>query len=149
MNAFQPRDPGYAEDLRRRLAESPVSRFFGFEVLEIGPGIVTLALPCKPEFGHRPGWFQGAIIGAIADYAGSFACYTLIPAAWQRLTLDYTLKFLAPARGERLIARGQVLSSARTISVGEANLFVLRDGAEHHCAVALLTTRHTPPKADL
>lgn len=145
MSQFQPRDPGFAADLRRRLAGSPVSRLFGFEVVEIGPGTITLALPGRPEFGHRPGWFQGAIIGAIADYAGSFACYTLIPADWQRLTLDFTLKFLYPAQGERLIARGRVLSAANTISVAAADMYVLREGAEQLCATALVTTRHTPP----
>jgi|HubBroStandDraft_6_1064221.scaffolds.fasta_scaffold1726276_2 uncharacterized protein (TIGR00369 family) len=146
MSQFAPRNPDYDADLRRRFLDSPVCRFFGFEVEEVLPGSVTLALPCKPEFGHRPGYFQGTIIGAIADYAGSFACYTLIPADWQRLTLDYTLKFLNPAHGERLTACGRVLSQARTISVAAVDMFVLRDAATHLCATALVTTRHTAPR---
>ncbi len=145
MNAGQLRNPDYMADVHRRFSESPVCRFFGFEVMEVAPGTVSLALPCRPEFGHRPGYFQGAIIGAIADYAGSFACYTLIPADWRRLTLDYTLKFLNPAQGEKLIARGRVLSTANTISVASAEMFVLREGRERLCATALVTTRHTAP----
>lgn len=146
MSSYQPQDPDYQADVRRRFADSPVCRFYGFEVEDVGPGTITLALPCKPEFGHRPGFFQGTIMGAIADYAGSFACYTLIPRAWQRLTLDYTLKFLDRAEGSRLIARGRVLSAARTISNAQVELFVLRDGEEHLCATALVTTRHTAPR---
>jgi uncharacterized protein (TIGR00369 family) len=132
-------------EVRRRFAQSPVCGFFGFEVVEVGQGTITLALPVKPEFGHAPGFFQGAIIGAIADYAGSYAAYTLIPDDWNRLTLDYTLKFLAPARGDRLIGRGRVITAGRTLSTCQADMSVVRGGTEHLCATALVSVRHTPP----
>jgi uncharacterized protein (TIGR00369 family) len=147
VTAFVSRSPDFAADVRRRFAASPVCGFFGFELEDVTAGAITLALPCKPEFAHAPGFFQGAIIGAVADYAGSYAAYTLIPDDWSRLTLDYTLKFLAPARGERLIGRGRVLAHGNTLSNCAADLFVLRDGAEHLCATALATVRHTPPRA--
>ena len=146
MTAFVSRNPDFEADVRRRFAASPVCGFFGFEVEEVTAGAITLALPVKPEFGHAPGFFQGTIIGAVAEYAGSYAAYTLIPADWSRLTLDYTLKFLAPARGERLIGRGRVLSHGNSLSNCAADLFVVRDGEEHLCATALVTVRHTPPR---
>ena len=145
MTSWTPRDPDFQADVRRRFAASPVCGFFGFEVKAVEPGEITLALPLKPELGHAPGFFQGSIVGAVAEYAGSYAAYTLLPADWSRLTLDYTLKFLGPARGERLIGKGRVLAHGRTLSNCAADLFVLRDGAEHLCATALVTVRHTPP----
>lgn len=135
-----------AEQIRRRIAESPVCRFFGFEVLEVGEGSIALALPGKPEFGHRPGYFQGAIIGAIADHAGSLACVTLSAPGWIDLTLDYTLKFLDRAEGVRLIARARVVAPGATIRVAAADIFVVREGRERLCATALITTRSSPPK---
>jgi len=140
-------DPDVAADIRRRFDQSPVCGFFGFEIERLSYGRITLALPVKPEFGHQPGFFQGAIMGAIADYAGSYAAYTRIPPQWERLTLDYTLKFIAPAFGERLIARGQALGPARTIVTSQVTILVRREGEEHLCATALVTTRQTPPKA--
>jgi uncharacterized protein (TIGR00369 family) len=147
MTAFTPADPDFEADVRRRFAASPVCAFFGFEVVEVAPGAITLALPQRPEFGHAAGFFQATIIGAIADYAGSYAAYTLIAPEWSRVTLDYTLKFLAPARGDRLIGKGRVLSAGRTLSTCAADVFVERDGTEHLCATALVTVRHTPPAA--
>ena len=147
MTDWTPKDPNFGADVRRRFAASPVCGFFGFEVEAVRPGGITLALPLKPEFGHAPGFFQGTIVWAVAEYAGSYAAYTLLPPDWSRLTLDLTLKFLGPARGERLIGRGRVLSHGETLSTCAADMFVVRDDREHHCATALVSVRHTPPKA--
>jgi uncharacterized protein (TIGR00369 family) len=147
VTVFVSRNPRMEADVRRRFADSPVCRFFGFEVEEVAAGAITLALPLRPEFGHAPGYFQGTIVGAVADYAGSYAAYTLIPDDWSRLTLDYTLKFLSPARGERLVGRGRVISHGATLSTCAAEMSVLREGGEHLCATALLSVRHTPPKS--
>lgn len=146
MTAWTPQDPDFEADVRRRYAASPVCGFFGFEVEEVAPGAITLAIAVRSELGHAPGFFQGTIVAAIAEYAASYAAYTLIPADWSRLTLDLTLKFLAPARGERLVGRGRVLSHGKSLSHCAADMLVLRDGEEHPCATALVSVRHTAPR---
>ena len=143
QTVFTSRNPDFDADVRRRFAASPVCGFFGFQVVSVGQGEIVLALPLKPEFGHAPGFFQGSIVGALAEYAGSYAAYTLLPEDRSRLTLDYTLKFLAPARGERLIGRGRALTHGRTLSTCAADITVLREEREHLCATALVTVRHT------
>lgn len=140
------RNPTYEPDIRRRLAASPVRAFFGFETDAVRPGDITLSLAARPELGHLPGFFQGGILAAMADYAGSYAAYTLIPDDWDRLTVDFTIKFLAAAKGDRLLGRGRVLSPGRTLSHCAADLSVLRDGREHLCATALVTVRHIAPR---
>lgn len=87
-------------------------------------------------------------MGAIADYSGSFSNMTLQAPAWTCLTLDYTIKFLAPARGEVLIARGRTVSPGKTISVATSDIFVMQNGNEIGCATALITTRHAPSQLE-
>lgn len=143
-----PKNPAFEADIRSHLDTSPVLRFFGFVFDSVDPGAVTLSANLRPELGHRSGYFQGAIMGAIADYSGSFSNMTLQAPAWICLTLDYTIKFLAPAEGERLIARGRTISAGRTVCVAKSDIFVVRSGGEILCATALITTRHAPAQAE-
>jgi uncharacterized protein (TIGR00369 family) len=146
-SGFSSANPHYDADVRRRILASPVCAFFGFEVEAVGEGEITLALPVRPELGHVEGFFQGAIIGAMVDYAGSYAAYTLIHDDWNRLTLDFTVKFLAPARGQRLVGRGRVLSHGRSLSTTAVDIAVVDGGVETLCATGLATVRHTPARA--
>jgi acyl-coenzyme A thioesterase PaaI-like protein len=53
-----------------------------------------------------------------------------MPAASSVLTVEYKINLLAPARGERLIARGQVLKPGRTLSIVRADVYALAAGRE-------------------
>jgi acyl-coenzyme A thioesterase PaaI-like protein len=75
--------------------------------------------------------------------AAACASATLLPDGWTASTVDYTLKLLVPADGEKLIARGRALRSGRTLSVAAADVFSVRDGKETLCATALTTTRNS------
>jgi acyl-coenzyme A thioesterase PaaI-like protein len=70
----------------------------------------------------------------------------MLPDGWGGATADYTIKLLAPAGGERLVARGRLIQFGRTLSVAAAEVFSVRDGRETLCATALITAR-TFPKA--
>jgi acyl-coenzyme A thioesterase PaaI-like protein len=51
----------------------------------------------------------------LADMAAACAGATMLPDGWAASTIDYTLKLLAPAAGEKLVARGRILRSDRTL----------------------------------
>jgi uncharacterized protein (TIGR00369 family) len=55
------------------------------------------------------------------------------------LTADLKINFLAPARGEKAIARGRVIKPGRTLTVSAADIFMVSNGAETHVATALAT----------
>jgi acyl-coenzyme A thioesterase PaaI-like protein len=60
----------------------------------------------------------------------------------QTATADYTIKLIAPAAGEKLVARGRLVRSGRTLSVTAAEVYAVRDGNETLCATALATIRN-------
>ena len=55
----------------------------------------------------------------------------------------------APARGDLLVARGQVLRAGRTLTVSRADVAVRRDGAETLCATMLQTLMRLTDRPDL
>lgn len=141
-----PLHAGFEQQIRAQLQSSPAFRFFGFAIDNLTQGNATLSTPVRTELGHRPGFFQGAIMGAIGDYSGAIANMTLAQPHWVCLTLDYTIKFLGPACGTRLIGRARTINAGTTICVATSEIFVEQDGVESMVATALITTRHAPAR---
>ncbi len=126
------------------LLTRPYARFFGIRAVDILPGAVTLTLAHRPDFEHAPGFFQGSIITALAELAASWSAATAAGDDAMHLVLEQSIRFIGPARGERLIAAGRTIRSGRSISVAAADVFVEQDGRRELCALLSLTMRHTP-----
>ena len=95
--------------------------------------------------------FHGGVVGMIADSAGGYAGFSLMPADATVLTVEYKINFMAPADGERLVARGRVTKPGRTLTVTQVDVVVVRGGTEHLCATMLQTLmtmagRHDGPR---
>jgi acyl-coenzyme A thioesterase PaaI-like protein len=68
------------------------------------------------------------VIGAVGDNAGGYAALTLAPPDREVLTVEYKVNFLAPARGERLVARGEIVTAGRRLIVCRAEVFAVAGG---------------------
>ncbi len=134
-------DPDYENAVRGGFDRQPFMAHLGARIAAVRPGFVEIRVPYREQVGQNHGYFHGGVIGAIADVAGGFAGFSLLPKGGSVLTVEYKLNIVAPGLGDELIGRGEVLSAGRTLIFTEARLFVTRDGAEHLCAVALQTLR--------
>lgn len=139
MAALEPIDQNYAERVRQSFAEQRIMAFIGAELTDLRPGYCEIQLHFRPELSQQDGFFHAGIVSTIADSAGGYAGYTLMPAESRVLTVEYKMNLLAPARGERLIARGQVIKNGRTLVIAKADVDVVRDGTETPCATLLET----------
>jgi uncharacterized protein (TIGR00369 family) len=137
-----PRNPNFIEVTKQFLMAMPIAQHLGFDITDVALGRFEITQPFRRELSFREGTFQAGPIGTIADMAAACACATMLPDGWAASTVDYTLKLLAPAAGEKLIARGRVLKSGRTLSVAAADVFAVLNGEETLCATALATTRN-------
>ena len=63
------------------------------------------------------------------------------------LTVEYKVNFLAPASGEKLVARGEVLTTGRRLFVCKAEVFAVADGESRACAASLQTVSLSPVRA--
>ena len=135
--AFEARDPGFESRVRASFARQGAMRLLGATMSRVAPGECEVRLPWRDELGQQHGFFHGGVLATIADSAAGFASFTLMPPDATVLTIEYKTNFLAPARGEQLIARGHVVKPGRTVSVAEARTFALAGGEE--TLVATLT----------
>ncbi|MBF0333358.1 MAG: PaaI family thioesterase [Alphaproteobacteria bacterium] len=141
MSEFEPKNPDYAQAVRDGFGRQPFMAHLGARLTAIEPGRVEIRLPYRDEVGQNHGFFHGGAIGAIADVSGGFAGFSLMGKGGSVLTVEYKINIVAPGLGEELIGRGEVIRMGGTLIITEARLYVLRDGAESLCAIALQTLR--------
>src|SRR5687767_9653240 len=135
-------NPGFRIFTLDLLMNMPIRQHFGFEVTRVEPGLLELVQPHRAQLSFDGTILQAGAVGALADIAGGGACLTMLPAGWSGATIDYTVKFLSPAQGDRLLARGRVLQAGRTLSIAAAEVFAFAGTSETLCATALVTTRN-------
>ncbi|GAC1034982.1 hypothetical protein thsps21_58110 [Pseudomonas sp. No.21] len=128
-------DPRLQERLEAVISATPFAALMGARVNAIGAGAVELEVEVKPEVMHQHhGFVHGAVVGFMADSACAWAAASV---AGDVVTSEYKLNLLAPAVGERLVARGRVLkASSRTLATF-AEVFAIKGGEEKLVAVAL------------
>ncbi len=120
----------------------------GARIVAIEPGMCEIELAYRDELTQQKGFVHGGIIGMIADTACGYAAYSLMPANSSLVTVEYKINILAPGRGERLLARGEVLRPGRTLSVTRAEVYAEAGGERQLCAAMQQTLMMLPDTPD-
>lgn len=142
MSEWQAPNPDFENLVRSVVLSMPAAQHLGFAFSSITPGAAELIQPLRKELTEHNGNFQGGVIGSLADFAGGAAAGTLLPPGSLNMTVDYTVKLLTPARGDRLVARGKVVKPGGAITVATADIFAVDNDRETLCATALVTMRN-------
>jgi uncharacterized protein (TIGR00369 family) len=135
-------NPDFKQAVTGVVMTMPAAKHLGFDFVRVEPGEVELVQPYRPELTEHSGFFQGGVLGSLADFAGGSAAGTLLPPGWVNMTIDYTVKILAPAKGDKLIVCGVVLKAGSTITVASAEVFASEGSEKRLCATALVTMRN-------
>lgn len=129
-------------DPRAFLPFQPFVQELGIDILSVDPGEVTVTMPFATRFSTPPSAFPASMVGILGDVGAVCACLTRLPEGWAAATLDYTVKMTGRAQGEALLAKSRVLQAGKTTSVGQSDVFTVKDGRQTHCGVVLVTTRN-------
>jgi uncharacterized protein (TIGR00369 family) len=137
---FVPQAPDWEARVRDSFARQPAMALVGARLERVAPGEVMIALTVESKITQQHGYAHGGVVGMIADSAGGYAGFSLMPADATVLTVEYKMNLLAPAEGPELVARGRVVKTGRTLVVTEADVVNRReDGSETICARMLQT----------
>ncbi|HSP13825.1 MAG TPA: PaaI family thioesterase [Thermoanaerobaculia bacterium] len=112
---------------------------FGAKLSRIAPGEVEIEMPYSDRVGQQTGLVHAGAIAAIADSACGGAAITLWPDGSDVVSIEFKVNLLAPARGERFVARAHVVRSGKTISVCAADVFAI-DGTNETLIATMLGT---------
>jgi len=132
---FTPADDAYAERVHASFARQTVMATLGATLARVAPGEVEIALPHRADLAQQHGFLHAGVLATILDSACGYAAYSLMPADAAVLSIEFKINLLAPARGERFVARGRVVRAGRNITVCEAEGWALEGGAEKRVAI--------------
>ncbi len=133
--------------IRSALESQGFMRLLQGAVDALGEGYCVLSLPHRPELLQQDGIFHGGAIAFLVDNTATAAAGTLSRPGYGVLTAEYKLNLLAPARGERLVCRAEVVKSGRMLTVVEAKVHARSGGEAKLVALGLATIANLPPQA--
>jgi uncharacterized protein (TIGR00369 family) len=142
MTAWEAVNPDFEQVVKDAVLSMPAARHLGFGFGRVAPGEAEIVQPYRKELTQHDGFFQAGVLGSLADFAGGTAAGTLLPAGWANMTVDYTIKILAPGKGDEIIARGRVVKPGQLMTIAAADLYSVSGAEEILCAVALITMRN-------
>jgi len=113
----------------------------GITVVLAEPGRVHLGIDRREDLLQFKGYFHGGVISGLADLAAGGAVTTVLPPGRGVVTISLHVNFLAPAQGERLVAKGSVVKTGSTVGVASVEVVAVNAGQEQLCATATVTFR--------
>ena len=130
-------DESYVERIRSSFAKQGLMSTLGATLGDVSPGHVEIALRPHAAISQQHGFVHAGAISAIADTAAGYAALSLMPAGRGLLTTEFKINLVAPAVGDRMIARGRVVKAGRTLTLAQTDVFAENGGQEK--LIALLT----------
>lgn len=134
-----PADANFAERVRASFAKQRIMATMGALVDTIEAGRVSLRLPFREDLTQQHGFLHAGVIAALADSACGYAALTLMPADAAVLSVEFKVNMLAPATGDAIVARAEVIRPGKTIMVCRADVVALT-GKEEKLVAAMQGT---------
>lgn len=136
---FQARNPQWEARVRESFARQPFMATIGGSIEALAPGRCRLALPMRSDLAQQRGFLHGGVTAALADTAGGFAAYSLMPENSAPLTVELKINLMSPAVGERFIADARVLRPGKTLTIVEVDVSA-QQGGESKLIARMLAT---------
>src|SRR5215204_2601432 len=130
MISVNPQNPEFERVVRDSFAAQQIMSTIGAALTMVVPGNVEIRLPYRIDLTQQHGFLHAGVVTTILDSACGYAALSLMPEGVGVLSIEFKTNLLAPARGELLIARAEVVRAGRTITVCKADALMVAGGDE-------------------
>jgi uncharacterized protein (TIGR00369 family) len=127
------------ERVRANFGRQQFMKILGAELVAVAAGAVEIGFPFRSELTQQNGFIHAGNITSVLDSACGYAALTVAPEGTDVLSVEFKVNLLAPAVGERFVARAHVKRAGRTITVCAADAFAVRGSEEKLIATMLAT----------
>ncbi len=115
---------------------------FGAKLTHVSLGQIEIETPILPGSQQQQGLAHGALAFGIGDSAAGYAALTHLPEDQEVVTTDMQIRYLAPGRGDLLIAKGRVIKPGKRLVVVAADVYAKDGDQTRH--IAMLTGTMVP-----
>ena len=141
-------NPSFADEVRRSFAKQAIMGLIGGELTRVDPGVVEISLSYRADLTQQDGFVHAGIVSTIADSACGYAAYSLMPPESEVLAVEFKVNLLRPAKGERFVARAEVIKPGRTLTVVRADVFAINGEERQLIATMQGTMMRLPRRSD-
>jgi uncharacterized protein (TIGR00369 family) len=131
-------DPQIETRVRESFARQQAMTTIGATLGSVAAGEVEIVMPFHARLTQQHGFIHAGFTAMIVDTACGFAALSLMPLDAAVLTTEFKMNMLAPAQGERFLARGRVIRPGKKLMVCLGEVFAETDGKPPK-QVALMT----------
>jgi uncharacterized protein (TIGR00369 family) len=128
MSHHAARDPNFEARVRGSFDRQRFMTTIGARLARVAPGEVDVELAMRDDLTQQHGYLHAGVLAAAADSACGYAALSLMPEGTAVLSIEFKINLLAPAAGERVIARGRVIKPGRNITVCSGEVTAVSDG---------------------
>lgn len=142
VSAHQAQDPDFEARVRRSFERQQFMSTLGASITRVAAGEVDIELRVRDALTQQHGFLHAGALASVADSACGYAALSLMPAGAAVLSIEFKINMLAPAAGDRVLARGRVIRAGKTITVcwGEVAAF---DGDNERTVATMVATMMT------
>jgi len=132
--------------VRESFSRQGFMRTLGAEISVLDHGQVEIRLGYRPTLTQQNGFIHAGVLTSILDSACGYAAMSVGPEKHDVLSVEFKVNLLAPARGERFVARAAVKRAGKNLTVCTADAFAIQNGQEKVVATMLATMMNISPK---
>ena len=148
MTEFVAQDPDFERRVRESYERQRFMATLGARLVRVEPGLCEIELDYRIDLTQQHGYLHAGVSATIADSAGGYAAYTLMPADASVLAVEFKVNLLEPAKGQRFLARGRVLRPGKRLFTCELEVEAWDGGKSKRCLAGLQTVMCLPGTAD-
>lgn len=149
MATFQPASDTYEDLIRTSFSKQGFMATLGASLVTVEPGFVAIGFPYHEKLTQQHDFVHAGALSAIVDTAGGFAALSLYEAGDGVLTVEFKINLLAPADGDRFLARAEVVRPGRTLTVTKGEVVAIKDDQEKVCAIMQQTMMRVVGRSDV
>jgi uncharacterized protein (TIGR00369 family) len=117
----------------------------GAEISVLDHGQVEIRVAYRPTLTQQNGFIHAGVLTSILDSACGYAAMSVGPEKHDVLSVEFKVNLLAPAKGERFVARAAVKRAGKNLTVCTADAFAIQNGQEKVVATMLATMMNISP----
>ncbi len=110
------------EEARRSFDRQGFMKTLGAQIVSIEKGMVRISCERKESLTQQHGFFHAGVITSIADVACGYAALTTMPKGSYVLSVEFKTNLIRAAKADKIIARGKVIKTGRTLVFCEAKI---------------------------
>jgi uncharacterized protein (TIGR00369 family) len=139
VTAHAAQDPNFASRVRESFDRQRFMATIGATLARVEPGEVDVELRARDDLVQQHGFLHAGVLASAADSACGYAALSLMPAGAAVLSVEFKINMLAPAAGDRIVARGRVIRAGKTVTVCWGDVTAYSDAGEKLVATMVAT----------